>query len=134
MSVRNICQLNLYIGIRYILLTIGEIFWYWIYSANNWQIYILVLDIFCQQLGDMFWYWIFSANNYGDIFWYWIYSANNCGIHVNYGVFVPPSGAGLQIMHFLECVPFKKSIFCNPTPSNWHISPNCWQNISNTNI
>ena len=34
------------------------IYWYRIYSANNWGIYvnwifILVLDIFCQQLGDI---------------------------------------------------------------------------------
>ena len=39
-----------------------------------------------------------------DIFWYWIYSANNWEIYVNYGVFVRPSGAGLQIVHLLECV------------------------------
>ena len=60
-----------------------------------------------------------------DIFWYWIYSANNWEIYVNYGVFVRPSGAGLQIVHLLEYV---RSIFCNPTPSN------CWQNKSNTYI
>ena len=41
---------------------IGPLFYihlYWIYSANNWEnicqlnFYILVLDIFCQQLGDI---------------------------------------------------------------------------------
>ena len=51
------------VGFGYILPNIGEymlvelIYWYWIYSANNWEIYItrifiLVLDIFYQQLGD----------------------------------------------------------------------------------
>ena len=127
-----------------------DIFWY---SANNWQLYsgigyilptiggyILILDIFCQQLAD--------------IFWYWIYSANNWEIYVNYGVFVRPSGAGLQIVHLLECVSLKKSIFCiatlhplidiyppivgriYPIPIykfNKHVFPNCWQNITNTN-
>ena len=52
--------------------------------------YVLVSDIFCQQLAD--------------IFCYWIYFANNWGIYVNYGVFVRPSGAGLKIVHLLECV------------------------------
>ena len=54
---------ELWFSVRYILPKIGDIFWYWIYSANNWEIYsdigytlpkngryILVLDIFCQQL------------------------------------------------------------------------------------
>ena len=108
------------------------VYWYWIYSgkiysSNNWGYililgkklptigrYILVLDIFC--------------NNWR------IYSVNNWDIYVNYGVFVRPSGAGLQILHLQECVSFLKSMFCNPTPCNWHISPNCWQNMSNTNI
>ena len=42
----NICKLNLYIGIGYILPTIGEymlvefIYWYWIYSANILEIYV----------------------------------------------------------------------------------------------
>ena len=57
--------------------------------------YVLVSDIFCQQLAD--------------IFWYWIYSANNWEIYVNYGVFVRPSDAGLQIVYLLECVSFFKA-------------------------
>ena len=42
----KVCQLNLFIGIGYILPTIGEymlaefIYCYWIYSANNWGIYV----------------------------------------------------------------------------------------------
>ena len=92
-------QLGKYSDIGYILPTIGR--------------YILVLDIFCQQLAD--------------ILWYWIYSANNWEIYVNYGVFVCPSGAGLQIVHLLECVMciFKKerkkkaySATLQSTPSN----------------
>ena len=140
----------MYIGIEL------DIFWYQIYSANNWG-YILILDIFCQQLAD--------------IFWYWIYSANNWGIYVNYGVFVRPSGAGLQIVHLQECVSFfkaysatlhppidiyppivgriysipiykfKKHVFpivsrIYPIPINKlkkHVFPYCWQNKSNTN-
>ena len=92
-----------------------------------------MLDIFCQQLADTFWYWIYSANNWR------IYSGIRYILptigryNVNYGVFVRPSGAGLQIVLLLKCASFF-NIFCNPTPTNWHISPNCWQNISNTNI
>ena len=119
-----------------------DIFWYQIYSAKNWG-YILIWDIFCQQLAD--------------IFWYWIYSANNWEIYVNYGVFVRPSGAGLQIVHLLEyvmCIFLKKEAYSatlHPPIDiyppivgriysiliykfNLHIFPNCWQNISNTNI
>ena len=81
-------------GIRFILVL--DIFWYWIYSANNWG-NILILDIFCQQLAD--------------IFWYWIYFANNWEIYDNYAVFVCPSGTGLQIVHFLECVSFFKKAY-----------------------
>ena len=81
------CQkLGIYSDMGYILPTIGR--------------YILVLDIFCQQLAD--------------ILWYWIYSANNWEIYVNYGVFVRPSGAGLQIVHLLECVCFKKKHILQP--------------------
>ena len=43
------------------------------------------------------------------MFWYQIYSANNWGIYVNYGVFVRPSGAGLQIVHLLEYVMCKEA-------------------------
>ena len=43
------------------------------------------------------------------IYWYWIYSANNWEMYVNYGVFVRPSGAGLQIVHLLECVSLRKT-------------------------
>ena len=112
---------------------LANIFWYWIYSANNWGInsdvgyilptigkYILVLDIFRQQLADIFWYWIVSAKNWE--------------IYVNYGVIVHLSGAGLQIVHLLECVSFFEKHILQPYTSNWQISPNCWQNISNNNI
>ena len=56
-------------------------YWYWIYTANNWgiylsSIYILVLDIYCQQLGN-----ICKFNLY---IWYWIYSANNWGMYVSW--------------------------------------------------
>ena len=43
-------KLGIYSDIGYILPTIGG--------------YILILDIFCQQLADIFWYWIYSANNW----------------------------------------------------------------------
>ena len=80
-----------------------------------------------------------------------IYSANNWEIYVNYGVFVRPSGAGLQIVHLLECVSFFKAYsatlhppidiyppvlveYRNTNKEIQHIFPNYWQNISNTNI
>ena len=90
-----------------------------------------MLDIFCQH---------------------WrIYPANNWEIYVNYGVFVRPSGAGLQIVHLLECVSFFKAYsatlhppidiyppllveYRNTNKEIQHIFPNYWQNISNTNI
>ena len=121
--------------------------------------YILVLDIFCQQLEKYsdIGYILPKIGRYIlilDIFWYWIYSANNWEIYVNYGVFVRPSGAGLQIVHLQECASLKKQTYSAtlhppidiyppivgriyPIPIykfNLHIFPNCWQNISNTNI
>ena len=109
----SIYKLNLYICIGYILPTIEEymlvefIYWYWIYSANileiyvSW-IYILLFDIFCQQLGEI------------------------CQL----------KRVGLQNILFKENTHSSKCTICNPapTPHNWHISPNCWQNISNTRI
>ena len=57
--------------------------------------YILVLDIFCQQMEKYsdIGYILPKIGRYIlilDIFWYWIYSANNWEIYVNYGVFVRP--------------------------------------------
>ena len=74
----KVCQLNLYIGIRYILPTIGEymlvefIYWYWIYSANNWGIYS-DMGYILQQLADIFWYGIYSANNWEIYVNYWVF-------------------------------------------------------------
>jgi len=89
--------------------------------------YILVLDIFCQQLGDIFLYWIYSANNWqiysgigyilptiGRYFMVLNIFCQQLGdICQLWGV-----GAGLQIVHLLECVFSLKSIFCNPTRFN----------------
>ena len=83
------------------------IYFYWIYTANDWGIY--------EQLNIyVYWYWIYSGIGYilptiGGYILIWIYSANNWEIYVNYGVFVRPSGAGLQIVHLLECVSFFKA-------------------------
>ena len=106
---------------------------YWIYMCciyivNNWEYmnswiymyigigYVLVLDIFSsgwwagldpKLLPQELWFSVrYILPKIGDIFWYWIYSANNWEIYVNYGVFVRPSGAGLQIVHLLACVSF----------------------------
>ena len=82
----------MYIGIGYILPKLGDICSDIGYVLPTIGVYILILDIFCQQ--------------FGDIFLYWIYSAKNWEIYVNYGVFVRLSGAVSQIVHLLECVFF----------------------------
>ena len=90
-----------------------RIYLYWIYTANNWEYmnswiysvigyilptigrYILVMDIFCQQLGD--------------ICQLWGVCAQGCRLCIYWNVYLF----------------FKKIIFCNSTPSNWHKSSNC---------
>ena len=98
--------------------------WYWIYSANNWGIYVswiymLVSDIFCQQL------------------------RNKCKLNLYIGIgYILPTIEGYISIKGCLCA----HVFLeNPhspalrpkgaqTPHNWHISPNCWQNIPNTRI
>ena len=101
------------------------IYLYWIYSGNNYMLYLRV-SLFCKTVfvtsGSQFsrgpicrgpkkftqiylpYLWHYATLIF--IYWYWIYSANNWEIYVNYRVFVRPSAAGLQIVHFLECVSF----------------------------
>ena len=74
------------------------------------------------------------------LYWHWIYFANNLGIYINWRVSVL-GDSPIGNVHFLE---YFIRIFLekanSPTlrppqkPSNWHISPNCCQNISNSNI
>ena len=111
-------QLGKYSDIGYILPTIGR--------------YILVLDIFCQQLGGYILILDIFCQQLADTFWYWIYSANNWQIYSGIRYILPTIGRYMSIMGGLcalraqGCRLFifwnvhllKKSIFCNPTPSN----------------
>ena len=74
------------VGIGYILPTIGEymfvefMYWYWIYSANNWGIYVK-LNLYVS-IG----YILPTIEEYmlvKFIYWYWIYSINSWGIYVS---------------------------------------------------
>ena len=60
-------KLGIYSDIGYILPTIGDIYSDTVYILPTIGGYILILDIFCQQLADIFWYWIYSANIGGYI-------------------------------------------------------------------
>ena len=72
-----------------------DIYWYWIYTANNggiyvnW-IYVMVLGTHCQQLGDICMsvgIWFLSLRNVHSVIymhWYWIYNPNNWGIYASW--------------------------------------------------
>ena len=122
----------IYSGIKYILPTYGGYVLIWIYSANN-RGNILILEIFCQQLADIFWYWIYFANNWGiysDI-GYFLPAIGGYNLVLDifcqqlghicqliWGVCAPLGRRVADCAFTRMCIFFLKSIFCNPTPSN----------------
>ena len=68
--------LNIYVGIEYIMPTLGGSMW--------------VVGFLCALRAQGWGIYIFEY-----IFWYWIYHANTWGKNVSWRVSVRPSGAGL---------------------------------------
>ena len=106
----NICKMNSYIGIGYILPTNGKkymlvefIHWYWIYSVNNWGIYA-IWRVSVLPLGA-------GLRNMQFLEYVHMYI-----IHMYSRIYV----------HILE-IAYSPTLLLKGalTPSKWHISPNC---------
>ena len=115
----------MYIAIGYILVfcqQLVDIFWYWIYSANNWGIYSNT-DMFCQQLGDICQLWGVCApfgRRVADCTF-----TRMCIFFKAYSATLHPP---------IDIYPPVLVEYRNTNKEIQHIFPNYWQNISNTNI